>query len=181
MVPHASPSKRLGSSSNWWTNWNVRFNGLLTRDFCPWANRYVYWLKQPIGWFVVAAGMSLLVGCFLGPQGLVLAAALSGVIALGVAWPFLAVHAVRCSLHFDRRRVREGEPLTVRLQVANRFPWPVWGLTVERGFFAALAEETTDAVAVALACVPGWSINEYSWEFRPACRGEYPTERPVVS
>ena len=29
--------------------------GVLNHDFCPWANRYVYWLKQPIGWFVLAA------------------------------------------------------------------------------------------------------------------------------
>jgi hypothetical protein len=64
-----------------------RLDGVLHHDFCPWANRYVYWLKQPIGWFVVAAAMSLIVGAFLGAQGFVLCAAIVAVIALGVG-PF---------------------------------------------------------------------------------------------
>ena len=154
----------------------------LTHDFCPWANRYVYWLKQPIGWFVLAAAMSLLVGCFLGPQGFVLCAAILCVILLGVVWPWIAIRAVRCSLHFDLRRAREGDTVEVRLQVANRFPWPVWGLAIERGFLAApQGDDSRDPLAVALAHVPGWSVNEYSWEFRPEGRGVYPTEPPLVS
>ena len=164
-----------------------RLERLLAYDFCPWANRYVYWLKQPIGWFVLAAAMSLLVGCFLGPQGFVLCAALLGIVLLGVAWPWIAIRAVRGTLHFDRRRCREGDLLTVRLQVANRFPWPVWGLAIERGFLAApsggepLDPLAVDAVAVALARVPGWSVNDYLWEFQPECRGVYPTEPPKMS
>ena len=39
-----------------------RFNGTLNHDFCPWANRYVYWLKQPIGWFILAAAAALAIG-----------------------------------------------------------------------------------------------------------------------
>ena len=38
-------------------------------DYCPWANKYVYWLKQPIGWFVLAAIASAVIGLFAVPQG----------------------------------------------------------------------------------------------------------------
>ena len=36
-------------------SWVARF---LTTDFCPSANRFVYWLKEPVGWFVLAASVS---------------------------------------------------------------------------------------------------------------------------
>ena len=105
----------------------------------------MYWLKQPIGWFVVAAAMSLMVGFFLGAQGFVLCAAIVAVIALGVIWPWLAIRAVRVTLRFDRHRTREGEPVTVELQVSNRLPWPVWGLAIEDGFLAA-EQQVTSAI-----------------------------------
>jgi uncharacterized protein (DUF58 family) len=159
-----------------------RLDGVLHHDFCPWANRYVYWLKQPIGWFVVAAAMSLIVGVFLGAQGFVLCAAIVGVIALGVVWPWLAIRSVRVALRFDRRRTHEGESVAVELQVSNRLPWPIWGLAIEEGFLAAEQPgDERDALAVALARVPGWSVNEYRWEYVPECRGVYPTKIPQVT
>lgn len=159
-----------------------RLDGLLHHDFCPWANRYVYWLKQPIGWFVVAAAMSLVVGVFLGAQGFVLCAAIVGVITLGVIWPWLAIRSVRVTLRFDRRRTREGEVVAVEMQVSNRLPWPIWGLAIEEGFLAAAQQgDERDPLAVALARVPGWSVNEYRWEFLPECRGVYPTKTPQVT
>ncbi|MEZ6097099.1 MAG: hypothetical protein R3C03_23230 [Pirellulaceae bacterium] len=42
---------------------------LLQTDFCPSWNRYVYWLKQPIGWFVIAAIVGLLIALFLSWKG----------------------------------------------------------------------------------------------------------------
>ncbi|MEM6471796.1 MAG: DUF58 domain-containing protein, partial [Planctomycetota bacterium] len=39
-----------------------RVNSFFTTDFCPWANRFVYWLKEPVGWFVIATAISVLVG-----------------------------------------------------------------------------------------------------------------------
>ena len=64
---------------------------LFNHDFCPWANRYVYWLKRPIGWFLVAAVASLLVGIAVAPQGLVMFGAIVTVMVLGVCWPWLCM------------------------------------------------------------------------------------------
>ena len=86
-----------------------RILDLANQDFCPWANRYVYWLKQPIGWLIVAAAASLLIGMFLAPQGWIMFAALAAVIALGVVWPWIAIRGVSCTLRFNRRRASEGD------------------------------------------------------------------------
>jgi uncharacterized protein (DUF58 family) len=124
--------------------------------------------------------MSLLVGLFVGPQGFVLCAALLAVTLLGVVWPWVGVRAVRCSVHFPRRRAREGEGVSVVLRMHNRLPWPVWGLMLEGGFVTACEEDDCPVPAVALARVAGWSVSDFTWEFRPACRGVYPTRRPAV-
>lgn len=163
------------------SRWLHLLDRLLTTDFCPWANRYVHWLKQPIGWFVCAAGMSLAVGWFLGPQGFVLFAALAAVIVLGVAWPWIGIRAVRCELSFEQRRAREGDAVRVKLRVHNRLPWPIWGLAVERGFFVDAADADEHVSAMALAQVPGWAVSEFTWDFRPECRAVYPTEPPVLA
>ncbi len=79
-----------------------RFTGVLNHDFCPWANRYVYWLKQPIGWFILAATAALVIGVSVAPHALVIFAAISVVIVLGVAWPWIGVRGISCGLSFDR-------------------------------------------------------------------------------
>ncbi len=177
---HARGWKAVFTRRATWSVWS-RLDRILTSDFCPGANRYVYWLKQPVGWFVCAAGMSLLVGLFVGPQGFVLCGALLAVTLLGVVWPWVGVRAVRCSVHFPRRRAREGEVVSVVLRVHNRLPWPVWGVMLEGGFATPGDDEDSPAPAVALARVPGWSVSDFTWEFQPACRGVYPTRRPAVS
>jgi uncharacterized protein (DUF58 family) len=149
-------------------------------DFCPWTNRYVYWLKQPIGWFVVGAVASLLIGLFLAPQGFVMLAAIVAVIVLGVAWPWIGMRGVTCRLQFERTRARENDSVRVKLAIANRWPWPVWGLAVERGFFAE-ENASGDTPAVALARVAGWSESDFYWEFRPPLRGVYPAEPPRLA
>ena len=55
---------------------------LLNTDFCPWANRYVYWLKKPLGILIVAAAASLLCGIFVAPQGYVIAGTIAATIVL---------------------------------------------------------------------------------------------------
>jgi uncharacterized protein (DUF58 family) len=74
------------------------------------------------------------------------------------------------------------------LTVANRLPWPAWGLVVEGGFSAHDESEygLPDAgnrtnVAVALAHVPGFSKSDYQWDFDPPCRGEYPMVNPKLT
>ena len=64
---------------------------LLNYDFCPSANAYLYWLKQPVGWVVCGAIASLLVGLFIGPQGYVLTGAFLTLLLLGVSWPWLCM------------------------------------------------------------------------------------------
>lgn len=152
-----------------------RILDLANQDFCPWANRYVYWLKQPIGWLIVAAAASLLIGMFLAPQGWIMFSALSAVIVLGVVWPWIAIRGVSCTLRFNRRRASEGDRIRVILSVKNHFPWPIWGLAVEGGFFSEDLSSTEDSTAVALARVPAWATTDFEWEFQPHRRGLYPS------
>ena len=150
-------------------------------DFCPWANRYVYWLKRPIGWFVVGDLAGVLVGLFLAPQGWFVCGVLTAVMVLGAAWPWISLRGLSASLAFDRRRSREGNNVLLRLAVRNRWPWPAWGLVVERGFFAPPTDGEDAPAVVALARVPGWSQNEYEFEFQPPRRGVYPNRPPVLA
>jgi hypothetical protein len=160
---------------------SARLKAAANYDFCPWANRYVYWLKRPIGWFVVGDIAGALVGLFLAPQGWFVCGVLTAVMVLGVAWPWISMRGLAASLAFDRRRSREGNTVQLRLAVRNRWPWPAWGLVVERGFFGPAADGEDAPAVVALARVPGWSQNEYEFEFRPPRRGVYPSEPPVLA
>jgi uncharacterized protein (DUF58 family) len=150
-------------------------------DFCPWANRYVYWLKQPIGWFVAGALAALLVALFVAPQGWFVFGTLAAVMVLGVAWPWISMHGLSAKLVFDRGRCRETEAVRVRLSIRNRWPWPAWGLVVERGFFESADDFGIPQAVTALARVPGWSQSEYVFTFRPERRGVYPQESPVLA
>ena len=165
------------------TVWSKGLRGMsatLNHDFCPWANRYVYWLKQPIGWFVIAAGACLLIGLTLEPQAMIMFAAIMAFMLVGVLWPWIEIQGLACRLRFVKSRIQEGESVSVRLDVVNRWPWPVRGLAIERGFFAE-ADGSGNPTAVALARIPGWSKNSYYWTFEPPRRGVYPAERPVLA
>jgi uncharacterized protein (DUF58 family) len=152
-----------------------RVAGLLNHDFCPGANRWVDWLKHPSVPLAAAALAALICGVFVNPQAFVLAAALSGVLLLGGAWPWLALRGLTAELEFERTRSVEGEATGVRLRIRNRCPWPVWGLALERGFRRFARENAP----FALACIAGGSTSEYRFTFVPDSRGEYPTE-PVA-
>ena len=152
---------------------------LLNEDFCPWANRYVYWLKKPLGILIVAALASLLCGLFVAPQGLVIAATIAVTIVLGMVWPWVGLRGLSCQLQFSGRRGLEGESSPVEIVVQNRWPFPVWGLAIEEGFF--LEDEGEDATAVALSGIRGWSKTKFVWDFRPKCRGVYPTKLVRIS
>jgi uncharacterized protein (DUF58 family) len=142
----------------------------LTYDFCPWANRWVYWMKRPLAnlCFVAAAAC----GCaLLGKPATWLA--LAAVLALGILWPTVAVRGLAATVTFRQRRVSEGDTALVLVQIVNRWPWPVWGIALESGF--------GPGAGVALARVSGWSATEFEWEFVPDCRGEYPLQTPQIS
>ena len=148
-------------------------------DFCPSLNRYFYWLKQPIGWFVIAAVASLLVAIMLGPQGWVLFAGIVSVTLLGVLWPALAMRGLSAELTFDRRRVTEQQVVRVKLTVANRWPLPIWGLSLDRGFSSSC--DRSGRPVIALGCVRPWSTAEFEWEYTPAARGVLPVAQPILS
>ena len=150
----------------------------LTNDFCPWANKYVYWLKNPFWVLVLAIGGSVACGIFLNPLVFVLTALLVSVTGIGVALPWIAVRGIDCRVVFDVPRTRVGSTAIVRLAIKNRWPFPVWGLSLIKGF--AKTDSTDGDEGVALARVPGWSTVEYSWQFEPVRRGLYPNNTAEV-
>ena len=153
-------------------------NQALSHDFCPWANRWVYWLKSPFWGVMLATGLSLICGIFLKTEALWITAIFLLVAGIGVSLPWLAMQGIEVHLAFDIRRSRVGQPVLVRLRVRNRWPWPVWGLSVVRGF--ALREASDTGEGVSLARVPAWATVEYSWPFVPHIRGLYPLAAPEV-
>lgn len=152
---------------------------LLNYDFCPSANAYLYWLKQPVGWVVCGAIASLLVGLFIGPQGYVLTGAFLTLLLLGVSWPWLCMKGLSCELGFDETRSIEGETTTVILDVTNRFPIPAFGLMVQGQFLQDLNHED-DIVAVSLKRVSGFSVSRFQWTLQPNRRGVLPLDPPAL-
>ena len=141
--------------------WSASVANALNYDFCPGANAYVYWLKQPIGWVVCGIVASLLVGLFIGPQGFVMAGAFLALLVLGVSWPWLCMKGLSCELKFEESRSSEDESTSVILEVTNRFPFPAFGLMVQGQFLQDLNHKD-DIVAVALKRLSGWSVSRLS-------------------
>jgi len=151
--------------------WLVRVGGVvLTYDFCPWANRFVYWMKQPIAALSLAMAAALALAIFVRPVALVAFVAILAVVALGYLWPWVAVRGLDARLRFMQTRVAEGEEARATVRVTNAWPWPIWGLAVE-GDFGGPA-------SVALAQVPGWSTAEFGWPVMPQRRGVQPRRPP---
>ena len=148
-------------------------------DFCPGFNKYVYWLKEPIGWVTGGAAFSLLIGAFIGPQGFVLAGAFVALLILGAAWPWLSMKGLGCKVHFQQSRSQENEPTQVILEVANRWPIPAFGLMVSGQFLQDLVDPD-DVVAVALKRVPAWSVSRFEWNIEPKRRGVLPVDTPEL-
>lgn len=79
---------------------------------------------------------------------------------------------------FDVRRSRVGQPVLVRLRVQNRWPYPVWGLSLVRGFAVNTSSDSHEGVS--LARVSGWASVEFTWSFTPQIRGVYPLISPQI-
>ena len=161
-------------------NWFVRFG---TTDFCPWANKFVYWLKEPIGWFVLATATCCMIGAYFSPIGWTLASSLVAIIIVGMLWPLVAIHAVRVELRPEKETVHEGEACRMIVGTCNRIPLPVWGLTVE-GYLDVPADQQSDEAplpTVGLASVPPLCNADYSISIQPSLRGHYPQVQPEIS
>ena len=149
-------------------------------DFCPQVNRYVYWLKQPIGWIVTGAFFSMLFGLLIGPNGFVLMWSFIALLVMGVVWPWLSMKGISCQLHFEESRGQENEPTKVILQITNRMPLPTFGLMVSGHFLQDVLSEN-DQIAVALRRVPAWSVSRFDWTIEPRRRGKLPSQTPTIS
>ncbi|MEM9704432.1 MAG: DUF58 domain-containing protein, partial [Planctomycetota bacterium] len=125
---------------------------------------------------IVAAATSAFVGAFVNPVLLLVAACLAAAGVIGAVWPLLTIRGIECEVKFDRRRTRCGRPVDATLRVKNRWPWPLWGLALRKGYADAA---DTEPVA-ALGRVPAWSSAEFSWQFTPSRRGVFPVTTPEV-
>lgn len=152
---------------------------ILSTDFCPSWNRWVYWVKNPLWVLILATVGTVLCGLFLNPWIFALTALLLVVVSVGTALPWVAIKGINCQVMFDVRRVAFGQPALVRLRIQNRWPLPVWGLSLINGFASGhISDErqlSDGDEGIAFARVPGWSTMEYSWAFAPKQRGLYPT------
>lgn len=155
-----------------------RLTSVLVTDFCPWANRYVYWLKEPIGWFVMALGISVLVALHVSSVGWVLASVLGSVIVVGMIWPWVVVRAAQCQLRPAVVEIHEGQTCELILAVRNRMPFPLWGLAIE-GYLDRHGDEARPTIA--LACVPMSSEADYRLRVSPTLRGLYPIRPPKIA
>ncbi|MDA7908858.1 hypothetical protein N9B68_00030 [bacterium] len=138
----------------------------LNYDFCPSFNRYLYWLKQPIGWIVCAVFASFLVGMFVGPQGFVLMWSFLGLLILGAVWPLLSLKAISCRLSFSKQRSAEGEDTVAVLEITNHWPVPFFGLMIVGDFLQDQVFEGDD-VAIGLQRIPGASVSTFKWNVKP--------------
>ncbi|UUO04543.1 DUF58 domain-containing protein [Blastopirellula sp. J2-11] len=163
----------MSTKSTWF------LSNVLTRDYTPWANRYVYWLKTPFGALSAAAFCGLLIGWFVTPQGYAIVGAIVGVLAIGVVWPWIGLRGIACQLGFSQARCEEGTNVTVEVEIVNRWPFPVWGLAIERGFFVSDAQG--NSAVVSLARIPGWSTCRFTFPFQPELRGAYPEISPQIT
>lgn len=155
-----------------------RLASVMTTDFCPWANRFVYWLKEPVGWFALATAISAMIGLYFSPIGWTLAASLMAIMVVGMTWPLVAVYVTNCELRPEVDAVHEDEPCRMIFSVRNRIPLPVWGLAVE-GYLDCDADES--APTVGLSCAAPMSTSEYGIIVRPKLRGHYPIQTPTVA
>lgn len=155
-----------------------RANSALNHDFCPNANRWVYWLKNPFWILMLAIGMSLICGIFLSVSALFITAILTVLAGIGICLPWLSIRGIRARVTFDVRRSRVGQPVLVRLRVSNRWPIPVWGLSLVRGFAVDTSSDSHEGVA--LAKVGPFATVEFTWAFTPQIRGSYPLVEPEI-
>lgn len=138
----------------------------------------MYWLKNPLWVLCLALAGTVLCGVFVNPWIFTLTALLVGIIGIGTVLPWVAIRGIRCQVLFDVRRMEFGQPALVRLQIQNRWPIPVWGLSLINGFGSediSSQQQLTDRDhGIAFAHIPGWSTMEYTWSFIAKHRGVYP-------
>jgi uncharacterized protein (DUF58 family) len=156
----------------------VRSATVLSTDFCPSLNRWVYWLKNPLWLLLLAVGGSIACGVMLNPMIFVLTAMLLVVVLVGFAFPFVAMKRISCELLFDVRRVSFGQPAVIRLRIKNRGLFPVYGLSLIDGF--AITQDVEAKLSgdegLSFGRIGARTTVEYSWSFVARQRGKYPRD-----
>ncbi len=148
-----------------------RVNDALNYDFCPWANRWVYWMKHPLVGMTAVALTAGLCGMYVAPQAWLLFLGLMLVVVLGLAWPAITVYGLRAHVHFDQAWCEEGQTTRIRVSIRNRLPLPAWGLSLSGGV-------PGEELLVSFSRVNGWRTTDFVWSFTPRQRGVYP-EGPI--
>lgn len=174
----SSPSKSPTSLAG-------RIHGALDYDYCPWANKWVYWLKHPFWLLVIAAITAIFCGIYVSPAVLLMGVSLAVLLVMGIAWPWLAVRGLTAKLRFRQTRSREGEPIEVEVEVTNAWPWPVWGLKLSRGFQLVSIErgagwDGSFEHGLTVTGVRGWATEAIDAVFKPTVRGVYPLVTPSI-
>ena len=151
-----------------------KVSGALNHDFCPWANRYVYWLKKPIGWVILAFLSSILLGLYVSPQAFLASAGIASVAIIGSLWPWISMLGIRGQLSWNATRCQELESIQTTLVIANRWPWPAYGLSLDLD--PGLAPEGFDKQRISLQKIPGFAKSTFTWSTVPQRRGQYPRQ-----
>jgi uncharacterized protein (DUF58 family) len=142
-------------------------HALTEADYGSALNSYLPW-RSAFGSLCLVAAAAVLCGLFLHSHAWVLAFSVLGAMLLGLVWPWVSVLGLRGRLTLERRRAREGERVAVRLELTNWLPLGAWGLRIQGDFGQGCT------AALSLAVVPAWRTTTFTWDFVPACRGEYP-------
>ncbi|MCA9070144.1 MAG: DUF58 domain-containing protein, partial [Planctomycetaceae bacterium] len=137
---------------------------------------------------VIAASVSLVFALLLKPIAWVVFGGLVFVLVLGLVWPWLAIRGIKAEVQFSEEPVTEGQSTRLSVVITNRWPWPVWGLVLDRMFPTEwsvcglrASSEFPASCQIALARVSGWSTSTFFWSLSPCCRGIYPQATPTIS
>ena len=142
-------------------------------EFCPGADRWLAWLRRPIAALSLVLAVALACAIFIHPLAFVPFVAILLVLAIGYAWPSIAIRGLSARLRFFESRVREGDRVHAAVTITNSWPWPVWGISLEA--------DIGGTASVALASIAGRSTAEFEWTPVAGRRGEHPSGAPVLA
>ena len=132
-------------------------------------------LRTPIGGLVALIIVAVLCGYFVQRFTLSLAFLAAATLFLGIIWPKIVIRGIRVEIKFDRPRACEGEAVKAQIRIANRWPFPVWGISLAKLFDCVATE------GVSLAVVGPFGNTEFIWQFSSPCRGMYPSPEACAS
>lgn len=163
-----------------WGHFAVR---LLTYDCFPQFSAQVRKrLATPLAWLLIGAMLAATCAMMVSPRVWTIFAGLLTLIALGIAWPWLTLSALRLWIAFARDRTVEGEEVRVTACVENLWLLPAYGLTLQGGIRRGASEcDLEGELAVRLPRCPAFSKTECHWKFVPRQRGEYPVHAPQLA